>query len=163
MSAITQEDWLQYLRPSVGGRPTAATVKVYRPVSETEEPSRLAKDPRLTASHMQIDRVAVLSKDWDGHGSAKPNEQAVERARQLLEDAFRDTTTTVGWQSPYISASEDGEIIFEWWNGVRKLTIYVGTEQSTFLKSWGPHIVNEMEDGVLAQTWDPALCVWLFR
>ena len=86
----------------------------------------------------------------------------MERARQFLEDAFRDTTASAGWQSPYISTSEDGEIALEWWNGVRKLTIYVGAEQSTFLKSWGPHIVNEMEDGVLAQTWDPLLWVWLF-
>jgi hypothetical protein len=111
---------------------------------------------------MQVDRVAALPKNWDGHGSAKPNEHAAERARQLLEDAFRESTATVGWQSPYISASEDGEIVFEWWNGVRKLTIYVGAEQSTFLKSWGPHIVEDMEDGVLTQTWDRSLWVWLF-
>jgi hypothetical protein len=121
-----------------------------------------AKNPRLTTSHLQIDQVASLPINWDGHGSAKPNEYAVEKARQLLEDAYREANATIGWQSPYISASEDGEIIFEWWNGVRKLTIYVGAEQSTFLKSWGPHIVDEMEDGILPQSWDPALWVWLF-
>ena len=133
------------------------------PTAKTEESSRPAKDPRLAASHLQIDRLAVLPENWDGHGSAPPNEHAVERTRQFLEDAFRSTTATVGWQSPYISASEDGEIVIEWWNGVRKLTIYVGAEKSTFLKSWGPHIVEEMEDGVLAQTWEPSLWVWLFR
>ena len=131
------------------------------PAPKTDESSRPAKDPKLTASHLHIDRLAALPEDWDGHGSAKPNEHAVERARQFLEDAFR-TTATVGWQTPYISASEDGEIVLEWWNGVRKLTIYVGAKQSTFLKSWGPHIVDDMEDGVLAQTWDPMLWEWLF-
>ena len=159
MSTIAQTAWLQYLRPSFDGRPT---LKVSTPAPKTVELSRPAKDPRLTASHLQIDRLAALPEDWDGHGSAKPNEHAVEKARQFLEDAFRDTTATVGWQSPYISASEDGEIVIEWWNGVRKLTIYVGADQSTFLKSWGPHIVDEMEDGVLAQTWEPLLWVWLF-
>ena len=160
MSAITQTAWLPYLRPSFESRPT----KVSTPVPKTaSESSRPAKDPRLTASHLRIDRLASLPEDWDGHGSAKPNEHAVERARQFLEDAFRDTSATVGWQSPYISASEDGEIVFEWWNGVRKLTIYVGVEQSAFLKSWGSRIVEDMEDGVLAQTWDPLLWAWLFE
>lgn len=159
MSTITQNDWLSYLRPSFQGRPT---LNVSMPAPKTTESSRLARDPRLTTAHLQIDQVAVLPKDWDGHGSSKPNEGAVERARQLLEDAFRDSSATVGWQNPYISASEDGEIVFEWWNGIRKLTIYVGAEQSTFLKSWGPNILDEMEDGVLAQTWDPSLWVWLF-
>lgn len=158
MSTIAQNDWLQYLRPSFAGRPT---INVSMPTQETVESSRPAKDPRLTASHMQIDRLATLLEDWDGHGSARPNEHAVEKARQLLEDAFRESTATAGWQSPYISASEDGEIVFEWWNGVRKLTIYVGAEQSTFLRSWGPHIVDEMVDGVLTQSWDPSLWVWL--
>lgn len=159
MSEIAQNDWLQYLQPSIKGRPT---ISVSMPVQEPEESSRPAKDPRLTASHMQIDRVAALPKNWDGHGSARPNEYAVERARQLLEDAFRESTATIGWQSPYISASEDGEIVFEWWNGVRKLTIYIGAEQSMFLKSWGPNIVKDMEDGVLTQSWDSSLWAWLF-
>lgn len=140
------------------GRPT---INVSMPAQDMKEPSRAAKDPRLTASHLQIDRVAALPEDWDGHCSARPNEHAVERARQLLEDVFRESTVAVGWQSPYISASEDGEIVFEWWNGVRKLTIYVGVEESTYLKSWGPHIVDEMEDGVLIQSWDPSLWIWL--
>jgi hypothetical protein len=129
MSAITKTAWSPYLRL---GRPT---LKVSSPIPKTE-PSRPAKDPMLTASHLQIDQLASLPEDWDGHGSVKPNEHAVEIARRFLEDAFGNTSATVVWQSPYISASEDGEIVFEWWNGVRKLTIYVGVEQVTFLKSF---------------------------
>ncbi len=161
MSAITPAAWLPYLQPSFQGR---ATLKVSVPGRrQAVESSRSAKEPRLTASHLQLDRLASLPEDWDSHGSAKPDEHAAERARQFLEDAFRDTSVTVGWQSPFISVSEDGEIVFEWWHGVRKLTIYVGAEQARFLKSWGPHIVNDMEDGVLPQTWDPSLWAWLFE
>ena len=159
MSAIAHQEWLPYLQPTFGSRPT---ISESTPVQDAVESSRSARDPKLTVSHLQIDSVAILPENWDGHGSARPNEHAVERARQLLEDAFRESTATGWWQSPHISASEDGEIVFEWWNGVRKLTIYVGAEQSTFLKSWGPHVVEDMEDGVLTQTWDPSLSVWLF-
>src|ERR1700674_4927562 len=101
MSAITQTAWLPYLRPSFASRPT---LKVSAPVQKlaSAETSRSAKKPRLTASHLKIDRLVSLSEDWDGHGSAKPNEYAVERARNFLEEACRDTSVTVGWQSPYI-------------------------------------------------------------
>src|SRR5438105_15938640 len=101
MSAITQTAWLPYLRPSFASRPT---LKVSAPMLRlaSAELSRSARDPSLTASHLQIDRLASLPEDWDGHGSAKPNEYAVERARQFPEDAFRDTSVTSGWQSPYI-------------------------------------------------------------
>jgi hypothetical protein len=109
-----------------------------------------------------LDRIASLPSDWDGHGSVRPNSTAIERARQFLEDAYLDTTS-IGWQAPFISASEEGEIVLEWWNGLRKLTIYVGPEHSSYLKSWGPHLVDDMEDGVLAQTWDPGLWSWLFE
>jgi hypothetical protein len=109
-----------------------------------------------------IDQIAALPSNWDGHGSASPDPFAIERARQLIEEAFQETAATIGWQAPYISPSEDGEIVFEWWNGGRKLTIYVGPESSTYIKSWGPHVVNDMEDGEIEENWDPALWVWLF-
>jgi len=160
MSVITAPSYYPYVRPSVRDRPTvtALTVDLSRAAKDL---SRAAKDPRLAASHLLIDQISALPENWDGHGSTTPNQFAVERARQLVEDAFLDTATT-GWQSPYISASEDGDIVFEWWNGALKLTIYVGPERSTYLKSWGPHVVNDMEDGELAQNWDPGLWLWLF-
>jgi hypothetical protein len=160
MSAIAQQPWLPYVRPSVGTRPT---VKMSSPAAVLPELSRAAKEPRLLPSHFVIDQLAALPDDWDSHGSPSPIPDAVERARQLLEDAYRATSQTTGWQSPYISATEEGEIVFEWWNGARKLTIYVGPQHSTFLKSWGPHIVNDMVDGLLTQNWDPQLWTWLFE
>jgi hypothetical protein len=107
--------------------------------------------------------LAALPRNWDGHDSPRPNPLAVERARQLLKEGFEEADSTIGWQSPYVSASEDGDVVFEWWNGDKKLTIYVGPEGSTFLKSWGPHVVNEMMDGVLMGNWDPSHWAWLFE
>lgn len=160
MKAIAYDHWLPYVRPSFGSRPT---VKMSAPsASELPDLSVAAREPKIFASHNTIDRIAAMPDDWDSHRSAAPNPYAVERARQFIEDAFR-ATEAVGWQTPYISASEDGEIAFEWWNGPRKLTIYVGPEQTTFLKSWGPHIVEDMTDGVLTQNWDTSLWAWLFK
>lgn len=160
MSAIEQPYWAPYLRPSFRGRPTTGTSPAA--TIPYERLSTAAREPRLLPSHLQIDSLSSLPHNWDGHGSVKPDAHSVERARQLLEEAFRNSQA-VGWQSPYISASENGEIVLEWWNGVRKLTIYVGPERSTYLKSWGPHVVDEMVDGVLEENWDPLLWSWLFE
>jgi hypothetical protein len=161
MSAIDQNLWLPYLRPSYGGRPTENSS--LQAIRNTAELSRPARDPRLLTSHGQIDRLASLRTNWDGHGSIRPNGYSVDRARQILEDAFQNASTTIGWQSPYISASEDGEIVFEWWNGARKLTMYVGPNVTTFIRSWGPHVIDDMVDGVLTENWDPSLWTWLFE
>lgn len=162
MSTIAHNDWLQpYGVPHVRPRTTnASMLRMSTPNNDYGSATSIARSPDLTASHLQIDRIAALSKDWDGYGSEKPDARSVERARQLLEVAYG--LATFGWVHPDISASEDGEVVFEWWNGIRKLTIFVGPIYSTFLKSWGPHVVNEMEDGVLPQLWDQTLWLWLF-
>jgi hypothetical protein len=161
MSVIAERIWLDYTRASVKGRPT---VTVYLPAIETNvaQPSIAAKDPRLMATHLLIDKIAALPENWDSQGSATPDPLAVHRARQLAQDAFLAASATLGWQSPYVSASEDGHIVFEWWNGGRKLTVYVGPKHSTYLKSWGPHVVDDMEDGELEENWDAVLWAWLF-
>jgi hypothetical protein len=131
-----------------------------------------AKDPALLGLHERFDQVAKLKDNWDGHGSSRPDAFSVWNARQFLEDVYRQTIVatatqtqeqvTPSWQAPHISASEDGEIVFEWWNGSRKLTIYVGAQELTYVKSWGPHVLNDMEDGVIPDNGIPLLWGWLF-
>ena len=164
MSTVAQLDWLPYLRPSFGSRPTAKVID-FSPPSKviSGEPSRPAKEPKLFALHTQIDRIAALPDDWDGHSSVRPHPTSVENGRQFLEEAYRQTILTAGWQSPHISASEDGELVFEWWSGNRKLTAYVGPQEATYIKSWGPHILNDMEDGVLQGENFPSLWLWLYE
>lgn len=163
MSAITAGlGWRNYLRPSFGSRPTAK-VRHFAPPSGviSGDPSRAAKEPTLFALHDKLDRIALLPDDWDGHGSVRPNSLAIENARQFLEEAYRQSEAVGGWQAPHISSSEDGEVVFEWWNGNRKLTIYAGPQELTYLKSWGPHVVHDMEDGALPEDGICSLWTWL--
>src|SRR5258708_2281959 len=143
--------------------PLADALAELRPTLVSYELSTAGREPSLFALHEQLDRIASLPANWDGRRSARPNEAAVENARQLLESAYRQIARIMAWQSPYVSSSEEGEIVLEWWNGIRKLTIYVGPEQSTYIKSWGPHLVDEMEDGVLPADWISRLWMWLFK
>lgn len=174
MSTVAQLDWsLPYLR-AFGSRRTAQA-RHFAPPSKAisdELLSRAAREPTLFALHSQLDRITTLPDDWDGHGSSRPDASSVSNARQFLEDVYRQTVVasaqqtqervTPGWQAPHISANEDGEIVFEWWNGNRKLTIYVGPRQLMYIKSWGPHVVLDMEDAVLLDNDIPAMWGWLF-
>lgn len=156
--ALPSEKWGSYLKPSVPThRPTRVKNDTLLLVN-----SNAANNPRLALLHSRIDSISTLPKNWDGHGSAKPNSNAIERARQLLEDVYSFTKATdAGWRNPHISASEEGEIVFEWESGVRQLTVYIGPSDSMYLKSWGPHIENDMEDGKLPHGWEPSLWAWL--
>ena len=161
MSHVSALDWNEYLQPTVRGRPT---VKAFERRYEVLDPlSSLAREPRLLSLHEQLDRIASLPDNWDRRHSARPSQAAVENARQMLEDAYRQTAPAWVWQGPSLSVSEDGEIVMEWWNGIRKLTIYVGQNQSTYIKSWGPNLVSDMEDGELPENWISLHWAWLFE
>jgi hypothetical protein len=51
--------------------------------------------------------------------------------------------------SPHVTASADGEIVFEWWNGTRKLTWYITTDGVDFIQVSGSNIFTDMSDGSL--------------
>jgi hypothetical protein len=52
-----------------------------------------------------------------------------------------------GWLNPNITASADGEVVLEWRQGAKRLTIYIGNQSAEYVKSWGPDMTTEMADG----------------
>lgn len=159
MSTIAERAWLPYLH----ARPTAQVIRFAPPPDAVSaETSMAAREPNLFPLHEQLNRIGLLQRNWDGYGSARPDQTAIESTRQLIEGAYRSIAPLIGWQNPHASASEDGEIVLEWSHGIKRLTIYVGPHQSTYVKSWGPHLVNEMEDGPLPDDWVVSLWAWLF-
>jgi len=60
-----------------------------------------------------------------------------------------------------VSANEDGDVVMEWWHGVRKLTIYVGARAAGYIKVWGPRIDKDMEDGQVVEGNVRPLWLWL--
>lgn len=149
-------------------RRTASVHSLPIPARALDRRTAAAKDPLIYQLHQRLDEIAKLPENWDGYGSLPPDGSAVANARQFLEDLFQQTVAEIEdrgpahWQPPHISASEHGEIVFEWWSGDRKLTVYIGREQPTYIKSWGPHVVNDMEDGMIYEGDVYSLWAWLF-
>ncbi len=144
------------------------TVRFLRVIVNSTQPAR---EPLIDALDTRLEELSDYPEGWDGGDSAAPSELAIGNARQFLQEAFRSAirateqrSASSEWRRPHISASEDGQIVFEWWNGDRKLTLYFGDEpdSASFIRSWGPHVINEMEDGPFSPEDFGAHWAWLF-
>lgn len=99
----------------------------------------------------RLAELAWLQAGWNGYDAVPPSKAAIRRATAWIE-AFRQRVLQShgSWWTPNVTASAEGEVVFEWWAGPRKLTVYVDSEVTTYVKSWGPRIDTEMEDGCLS-------------
>lgn len=134
-SVQSPHPWLQSLRALTGDR-SAGHVAPYL----------------IQASQSQLRKVSALPSDWDGAGSLRPRPASVANASAKLTEVCRLAMVAGRWAAPHISASEAGEITFEWWNDSRKLTIYFGDDDMELLRVWGPDIDNEMDHRRITKT-----------
>ncbi len=44
-------------------------------------------------------------------------------------------------------ADAEGEVVFEWWHGNKKLTVYIGDDSAEYVQVWGTDRHSEMSDG----------------
>lgn len=110
--------------------------------------------------------VALLSwpEGWNGYDAAAPNPEAVRHAFLWIKDLYKDTletlTTDNGWIAPHVVAH--GNVVFEWWEGHKKLTVYISPKAVEYVKVWGPDMFSDMEDGDVEGAEDRrALWRWL--
>lgn len=99
----------------------------------------------IQASLKELMRVARLPEDWDRGGSSAPRPAAVANASARLPEICAMAVKAGPWIQPHISASETGDITFEWWNGLRKLTLYFDDDGVEVIRVWGIDIDNEMQ------------------
>lgn len=126
-----------------------------RPAAEVL--SRQAKS-RVTN---RIWKLGTRLANWDGHGSDAPNERSVQRAAALAEELITLVGQTQEWVDPHAGLDESGDVVLEWWNADRKLTVYVQSDAVEYVKSWGPDIEDQMEHGPLGATTFVKLWEWL--
>ena len=109
--------------------------------------------------------AALLSwpEGWNGYDATAPNPDAVRQAYSWIEDLYEITLTTdKGWIAPHVVADAHGNAVLEWWEGQKKLTVYIHPETVEYVKVWGPDIFSEMEDGEVEGIEDRrALWNWL--
>jgi len=60
---------------------------------------------------------------------------------------------------PHVTASQDDEVVLEWWRGERKLTVYVTSSAIEYVRVWGADMFDEMDDGEVTPGADPS-SIW---
>lgn len=118
----------------------------------------------LISVKLALRKLQNLPANWDGFGSVKPNTRSIELAFGYLPRIYAETITTgSNWHLPSVSASEAGEVVFEWWNGALKLSVYFRHDRAEFIRVWGTDIENEMDDGIVREGDFAELWKWLHQ
>lgn len=116
----------------------------------------------LNVSKRKLEEVRTWRDNWDGFDSVRPVHAAIDRTVAMLSDMY-DAATSAGhaWQNPHVTASEDGDVVLEWWNANHKLTVYVGADDARYVRVWGPHVERDMDEGELRLVDFGSLWQWL--
>lgn len=96
----------------------------------------------------EIHNLLTWDAGWNSYDACAPGYDAVMYADSWIVQMFLAVTASNrNWFKPNVTASEEGEVVFEWWYGARKLTIYVGNQSAEYMKVWGTDTNSEMSDG----------------
>jgi hypothetical protein len=102
----------------------------------------------LFPARQALQKLGRLPNNWDTYGSPAPSTEAIQKAVAFLDLAQRSALMSgYAWANPHVSASDDASVIFEWWHGSHKLSIYVSADAVEFVQVWGADIDHQMNDG----------------
>jgi hypothetical protein len=114
------------------------------PVRHNNELIRQALQPTLN----EISNLLTWPEGWNGYDACAPRFEAVQYASHWIELFYLDIVSSgQEWIEPNVTASAEGEVVFEWRRGIKNLTIYVGNQSAEYVTDWGADINTEMEDG----------------
>jgi hypothetical protein len=96
----------------------------------------------------EIYNLLTWPEGWNGYDACAPKFEAVQYASHWIELFYLDIVSSgQEWIEPNVTASAEGEVVFEWRHGIKNLTIYIGNQSAEYVMDWGADINTEMEDG----------------
>ncbi len=99
---------------------------------------------------------------WNGYDACAPKYNAVVNADKWIEQLYLVVMSLHGnWIKPNVTASADGDVVFEWWHGTKKLTVYIGEQSAEYVKVWGLNTDSDMSDGD-AESISTCRLLWLW-
>lgn len=139
---------LEFIRPHV------SSVKV-NVISTSRRP--------LRDTLVKIHKLLSWGPNWNGYDVLAPNPDAVAHAESWVISLFQIVSDSdLAWIKPSVTASPDGEVVFEWRCERKKLTIYVGDQNVDYVQVWGTDIHAKITDGDIDSLEDAELCwMWL--
>jgi hypothetical protein len=104
----------------------------------------------LSSTLAEIYDLLTWPEGWNGYDACAPQYEAIQYADHWIELFYLEIIDLrLDWLEPNVTASAEGEVVFEWRHGVNRLTVYIGNQNAEYVKDWGADINTEMEDGYL--------------
>lgn len=100
------------------------------------------------------------SDGWDGYDAVKIKEAAIVSAFIWIVDLFQ-VVGGRGWIKPNVTGNPAGDVVFEWWYGERKLTVYVEESGIEYVQVWGATVDAKITAGDIESKKD-SLELWLW-
>lgn len=102
----------------------------------------------LNATLGKLQRLATWKAGWNGYDAQSPDAGAISHAQTWIVKLFLAAADLDSlWIEPNVTADTNGDIVFEWWHGNKKLTVYIGKSSAEYVQVWGADIHSEMLDG----------------
>lgn len=133
-----------FIRRGSGGKETTALYKNFRDL--------------LSDVQRDLSDLSGWPAGWNGYDAEKPNPASINHARAWITELYR-AIRPVLWIRPHVVADAEGDVVFEWWKGRKKLTVYVSPNTAEYVMVEGPDIASEMEDGTVGVDRD-RLSLW---
>lgn len=104
----------------------------------------------ISSTFSEIYNLLTWPEGWNGYDACAPKYEAVQYAAHWIELFYQEVMSSGQiWIEPNVTASAEGEVVFEWRQGIKNLTVYIGSGIAQYIKDWGANIDTEMEDGTI--------------
>ncbi|HZS77281.1 MAG TPA: hypothetical protein VFA41_11765 [Ktedonobacteraceae bacterium] len=111
----------------------------------------------------RVQALLTLKEGWNGYDALPPDPDAIQHAAKWIRGLYLEVSNIDhAWIEPNVIADAEGNVVFEWWHGKKKLTVYVGRESAEYVQVWGTDIYSEMAEGdVESASIQQKLWLWL--
>jgi hypothetical protein len=113
------------------------------------------RDPRIFERYARIslrdtfndlERLKTWEAGWNSYDALKPQDAAIVNAWLWAIGLFQ-AVADLGWIKPNVTGGPDGGVVFEWWYGRRKLTVYIEEQDIEYVQVWGTDVDAEITSG----------------
>src|SRR5713226_755347 len=102
----------------------------------------------LKDTRSKLQNMLALKAGWNGYDSLAPDPDAIKHAENWVTRLYLEVADMGRvWIKPNVIADANGDVVFEWWYGKKKLTVYIGEESAEYMQVWGANIHSDMSDG----------------
>ncbi len=130
------------------------------------------RDPRIFERYARIslrdtfndlERLKTWEDGWNSYDALKPQDAAIANAWLWIVSLFQ-VVDDLRWIKPNVTGGPDGGVVFEWWYGKRKLTVYIEEQGIEYVQVWGTDVNAKITSGDISSMKEARdLWMWLIE